>query len=91
MPTLTKRQKQILDFIAGYIKKSGISPTYEEIKKRFKLSALSTVHQHVEALEQKKYIKRNDNVSRGIEMCDKINTIQVPVIGTITAGQPIEA
>ena len=91
MQTLTKRQKQILDFIALYIKKSDISPTYEEIKKRFKLSALSTVHQHVEALEQKKYIKRNDNVSRGIEICDQTKTIRVPIVGLITAGEPIEA
>ncbi|PIU10941.1 hypothetical protein COT27_00495, partial [Candidatus Kuenenbacteria bacterium CG08_land_8_20_14_0_20_37_23] len=91
MQTLTKRQKQILDYIGEYIKKNGISPTFDEIKKHFRLSALSTVHQHIETLEQKKYIKKNNNISRGIEICDKISTIQVPVIGMITAGQPIEA
>ena len=91
MQTLTKRQKQILDFITGYIKKSGISPTYEEIKKRFKLSALSTVHQHVEALINKNYLIKNDKLSRGLELAGKTEMMHVPLLGIITAGQPIEA
>src|SRR3989338_3182723 len=92
MQTLTNRQKQILDFIAKYIKKSGISPTYEEIGKRFKLSALSTVHQHVEALINKNYLLKNDNSSRGIEIKKTVDDfIQIPLKGTIAAGQPIEA
>src|SRR3989338_6727770 len=92
MQTLTKRQKQILDFVGEYIKKSGISPTYEEIKKRFKLSALSTVHQHVEALINKNYLIKNENSSRGIEIKKTIDDfIQIPLKGTIAAGQPIEA
>jgi len=92
MPTLTKRQKQILDFISGYIKKRGISPTLDEIKRRFRLSALSTVHQHVEALIGKGYLFKNDNSSRGIEIKKTINDfIQIPIVGTIAAGQPIEA
>src|SRR3989338_5255358 len=92
MPTLTKRQKQIIDFIREYIKKRSIAPTYEEIKKRFKLSALSTVHQHVEALINKDYLIKNENSSRGIEVKKIINYfIQIPLKGTIAAGQPIEA
>lgn len=92
MQTLTKRQKQILDFIAEYIKKNDISPTYEEIKKRFKLSALSTVHQHVEALISKGYLIKNENSSRGIEVKKTVDDfIQIPLKGTIAAGQPIEA
>lgn len=92
MPTLTKRQKQILNYIGEYIKKHSISPTFEEIKKHFRLSALSTVHQHIEALISKGYLMKNDNNARGIELIknDK-NTIQIPVVGTIAAGQPIEA
>lgn len=91
MQTLTKRQKQILDFIAEYIKKNGTSPIYEEIKKRFKLSALSTVHQHVEALISKGYLIKNEN-SRGMEVKKFIEDfISVPLAGTIAAGQPIEA
>lgn len=92
MQTLTKRQKQVLDFIVEFIKKYGISPTYEEIKKRFKLSALSTVHQHVEALINKNYLLKNENSSRGIEIKKTIDDfIQIPLKGTIAAGQPIEA
>lgn len=92
MQTLTKRQKQILDFIGEYIKKNSISPTYEEIKKRFRLSALSTVHQHVEALINKNYLIKNDNSSRSIEIKKTVDDfIQIPLKGTIAAGQPIEA
>jgi site-specific DNA-methyltransferase (adenine-specific) len=92
MQTLTKRQKQILDYIEEYIKKNSISPTYEEIKKRFKLSALSTVYQHVEALINKNYLIKNEHSSRGIEVKKIVgNFIQIPLKGTIAAGQPIEA
>ncbi|MFH0854099.1 MAG: transcriptional repressor LexA [bacterium] len=92
MQTLTKRQKQILDFISKYIKKGGISPTYEEIKKRFRLSALSTVHQHVEALINKEYLIKNNHLSRGLELITKgEDIIKIPLLGTIAAGQPIEA
>jgi len=91
MQTLTKRQKQILDFIAEYIKKSDISPTYEEIKKRFKLKAPSTVHQHIEALIEKGYLNKNEN-SRGVEIKKSIDDfVSIPLAGSITAGRPIEA
>lgn len=93
MPTLTKKQKQILDYIASCIKKNSISPTIEEIRKHFKLSALSTVHQHIEALEKKGFIEKNGSSARGIELKKKnqYNFIKVPLMGTIAAGQPIEA
>ncbi len=93
MPTLTKKQKQILDFIASYISKKGLSPTIEEIRKHFKLSALSTVHQHIETLEKKGFIEKNGSSARGIELKKKspYNLVKIPLVGTITAGQPIEA
>ena len=92
MPTLTKRQKQIFDYLRGYIQKHGYSPTFEEIKKYFKLSALSTVHQHIETLVAKGYLTKNNNLARGIELRDlKQGAIEMPLVGTITAGQPIEA
>ena len=91
MPTLTKRQKEILDFIKSHIKKNGFSPTFEEIKKRFKLSALSTVHQHIEALVEKDFLIRNENSARGIELKKAFhNFVKIPLLGTIAAGQPIE-
>ncbi len=93
MPTLTKKQKQILDYIKSYIKKRGLSPTIEEIRKHFKLSALSTVHQHIETLEKKGFIEKNGSSARGIELKKKslYTLVKIPLIGTITAGQPIEA
>jgi site-specific DNA-methyltransferase (adenine-specific) len=92
MLTLTKRQKEILDFIKSYIKKSGYSPTFNEIKKKFKLSALSTVHQHIEALVKKGYLKKTNKTSRSLELInDVFEYIQVPLLGNIAAGQPIEA
>lgn len=94
MPTLTKRQKEILDFIKSHIKKMGYSPTFTEIKEHFKLSALSGVHQHIEALENKKFIKRNENLARGIEIVesgDNNNLVNIPLLGSIAAGAPIEA
>ncbi|MBI2458969.1 MAG: transcriptional repressor LexA [Parcubacteria group bacterium] len=91
MPTLTKRQKQILDFIREYINKHNISPTFEEIKKHFRLSALSTVHQHIEALIKKEFLVKNNNLSRGLELKTKgEDIVEIPLLGVIAAGQPIE-
>lgn len=94
MATLTKRQQQILEFIKFYIKKYGISPTIQEIKKKFKLSAQSTIHQHINELFKKGFIEKNGSSARGIEIKKKIpanNLIEIPLLGTIAAGQPIEA
>jgi len=90
MATLTKRQKEIFKYIASYIKCHRVAPTFEEIKKHFRLSALSTIHQHVNALSQKGFLIKTKNSSRGIELAKNI-TISVPLVGIITAGQPIEA
>lgn len=94
MATLTKRQKQILDFIKAYIEKKGLSPTFEEIRKHFKLSALSTVHQHIETLAEKGFLEKNGSSARGLELKEKRsakNFVEIPLAGTIAAGQPIEA
>lgn len=92
MSTLTKKQKQIYDFIEDYINKKGYSPTFSEIKKKFKLSALSTVHQHIEALVKKGFISKKIKTSRSVELIKKaIDYVQVPILGNIAAGQPIEA
>jgi len=90
MATLTKRQKEIFEYIANYIKRHSVAPTFEEIKKHFRLSALSTIHQHVNALSEKGFLIKTKNSSRGIELAKNI-TINIPLVGTIAAGQPIEA
>jgi DNA (cytosine-5)-methyltransferase 1 len=92
MQTLTKKQKLILDFINSYINENGISPTNDEIRKKFKLKAISTVHEHVNALKEKGYISKSDNLSRSIETNkENFQIIEIPVMGTIAAGYPIEA
>ena len=91
MPTLTKRQKQIYEFIKGYIKKNGISPTFEEIKKHLKLRALSTIHEHVEELIEKGFVTKTGYGARSIELAKSISgLVEIPLLGTIAAGQPIE-
>jgi len=94
---LTKKQKEILDFIKEYIKDNDYSPSLQEIGKKFKLSSLATVHQHIENLKQKGYLKKEKNHHRSIELSpeirslDSIDLVEIPLLGTIAAGQPIEA
>ncbi len=88
---LTKRQKEILDFIKKYIKKNEYSPSIEETRKHFKLRSVSTIHEHIESLKSKGYLKKIDNQARAIQLLKKDNTFEIPILGTITAGQPIEA
>ena len=92
MATLTKRQKQIYDFTESYISRKGFSPTLEEIKKHFRLSSLSTIHQHIETLSEKGFITKDDNSARGIGLAEKAaKLVKIPLLGTIAAGRPIEA
>lgn len=92
MATLTKRQKQIYDHTKSFINKKGFSPTLEEIKKHFRLSSLSTIHQHIGVLADKGFITKDDNSARGISLVEKTaKLVKIPLLGTIAAGQPIEA
>ena len=88
---ITKRQKQVLDFIASYIKKQGYSPSLEEIKRELRVKSLATVHQHVEALKNKGFIEKQKHQRRGVEIQKSEKMISIPLLGIITAGQPIEA
>ncbi len=94
--TLYRRQKQVLDFISQYIGKNGTSPTLQEIADALGLSSLATVHEHLQALVKKGLVKRYDGAVRGIEVLDQkiaeaLEGIEVPLIGYIAAGRPIEA
>ena len=93
---LTRRQKQILDFIRKHIEKFGYAPSIVEIGKKFGLSSTATVHKHLSNLEEKGLIRRLSNRSRAIELCrgDEISepgAISAPFLGRIAAGVPIEA
>lgn len=93
--TLYKRQKQILDFLSQYIQKNGFSPTLTEIAEALSVSSLATVHEHLAAMVKKGVIKRYEGAVRGIEIVDKklgelVKGIELPILGFIAAGKPIE-
>lgn len=93
--TIYRRQKQILDFISGYIEKYGHSPTLVEIAKKLGVKSLATVHEHLQTLERKGLIRRLSGVVRGIELIDQkigqiVKGMELPLAGFIAAGSPIE-
>lgn len=93
--TLYKRQRQIVDFIAQYIQKNGYSPTLQEIANALGVSSLATVHEHLQALQRKKVIKKFEGAVRGIELIDRTflkmtDSVDIPLLGFIAAGSPIE-
>jgi len=92
---VTKRQKQVLDFIKSFQQKKGYAPSLEEIKRHLRLSSVSTAHHHILGLEKRGYIKREKNEPRAIEIIErkqrKEELVKIPLIGTIAAGEPIEA
>ena len=110
---LTKRQKDFLDFLSGFLEKNGYSPSYEEIAAGMQLASLATVHKHILSLETKHYLKRGFNQSRSLEISPKYYQEQrayrqsaqsisegresrqpsqdVPLLGRIAAGAPVEA
>ncbi len=88
---LTKRQKQVLDFISLYHNKKGYAPSLEEIRKKFKLASVSTAHFHVKKLQDLGFIGKQDNRSRSIDIYEKEKMVNIPLFGLIAAGQPIEA
>src|SRR5579863_2408296 len=97
---LTKRQKQVLDFIANFVDENGYCPSYEEIARGLELASLATVHKHISVLESKNYLKRGFNQSRSLELAPKYIQEQrrqrpvvaeIPLLGRIAAGAPVEA
>jgi len=98
---LTKRQKDVLDFIAGFVEENGYSPSYEEIAQALDLASLATVHKHISALAEKKYLQRGANQSRSVDISSRYlqehrrqkqkTSLEVPLLGRIAAGVPVEA
>jgi repressor LexA len=99
---ITRRQKDVLDFIASFVGDNGYSPSYEEIAHGLSLASLATVHKHIQALEGKGYLRRGFNQSRSVELSpryqDEMRRARetqapasgVPLLGRIAAGSPIE-
>lgn len=88
---LTKRQKEVLDFVESYSHKKGYAPSFEEIRKRLKLASVSTVHFHVSKLKASGYLGKIDNKARAISISKREPLVKIPLLGTIAAGEPIEA
>jgi len=94
--TLYKRQKELVDFLNQYIQMYGYAPTLTEIASAMGLSSLATVHEHLATLEKKGVIRRFEGQVRGIELVDAyahqaLEAIELPIVGKIAAGEPIEA
>src|SRR3989344_401377 len=85
---MTPRKKQVLEFVNSYSRRRGFAPSIPEIAKRFDL-AISTVHQHLAELEASGYLEREKNQPRSITVLGREVMIQIPLLGTIAAGQPI--
>lgn len=91
---LTRRQKEILDYLTRHIQKRGYAPTIEEIGDHFGLSSLATVHKHLTNLQAKGLIKRTMNRSRALELIPtevSVRAVELPLLGRVAAGIPIEA
>jgi repressor LexA len=91
---LTKRQREILDYLHDFIQQHGYAPSLEEIGRRFGLSSLATVHKHLTNLQEKGFIKRAWNRSRSVEMIPTNSngrSVELPLLGYVAAGIPIEA
>ena len=91
---LTRRQKEILDFLDRHISRKGYAPTIEEIGEHFGLSSLATVHKHLSNLQEKGLVKRDWNRSRALELVPTpvtVKAVELPLLGRVAAGSPIEA
>lgn len=92
---LTKRQREILDFVTDFSQKHGYAPSYREIAEKFGLASTATIHAHLRNLKEKGFIKVARNEARSIEVIpvktDWAEAINLPLVGLITAGAPIEA
>src|SRR5512147_218594 len=100
---ITKRQKEIYDYVADFVQRNGYSPSFEEIGEGMGLSSLATVHKHISNLEKKGLLRRGHNKSRSIDVIPPKGGLRksmappvpppmlLPLMGRIAAGRPIEA
>ena len=92
---LTKRQKEVLDFVTQYIELNGYAPSYREIAEAFRLGSVATVAEHIETLVDKGLLQKGDNTARSLQLIkpeefESQNAVGLPILGLIAAGQPIE-
>ncbi len=96
-PTLYTKERQTLEFITQFIQRFGYAPTLKEIGNALGMNSVATVHEHLDKLRQKGYIKKLDGTSRGIEVVEEkyragqpSTAVELPVLGYIAAGAPLE-
>ena len=92
---LTKRQKEVLDYVSQFIELHGYAPSYREIAAHFSYGSVATVAEHIESLVNKGMLQKGDNEARSIQLVkaedfDSANSIALPILGLVAAGQPIE-
>lgn len=94
---LTERQKQILDFIVDFRGRRGVSPTHREICEHFGFASYGTAHKHLSLLERKGYLRRDRHQKRGVSLAGGASAgeppaeVELPFLGRIAAGRPLEA
>ncbi len=93
---ITRRQKEVLDFLSNFTQTNGYSPSYEEIASGLGLNSLATVHKHVTNLQAKGMLQRAHNRSRSIDVLpsrtpQRRSADRMPLLGRIAAGRPVEA
>ena len=90
---LTRRQREIFDFVTGFVEEQGYSPSLEEIGAHFGLRSVVTVHKHVQHLVEKGLLRKAWNRSRSVEPVDAVEegAAELPLLGVVAAGSPIEA
>jgi SOS regulatory protein LexA len=88
---LTPTKQKVLKFINSYNDKKGFSPTLEEIRKGLKLNSIATIHQHVQELEDSGHLTKKSKIHRSIEVSRNQEMVKISLLGTIAAGEPIEA
>lgn len=93
MEILTKRQKEILDFISQFIQSHDYAPSYREIAQKFQLGSVATVAVHIDNLKDKGYLTKDFNEARSLQLTPRWDerTFEIPLMGLIAAGAPIEA
>src|SRR3990167_8405082 len=92
MPTITKKQKNVFDFVSNYVSANGLPPTTSEIKTGLGLKSDSTIHEHLGNLKRKGYLTKTNNLARSISLKREFITFpEISIMGNITAGQPLEA
>ena len=88
---LTARQKEILDFIEAFVERNGYSPSMEEIAEQFDIASVNAVFKHLAALEKRGFIHRASNHARSIQILNRSQSVELPLLGYVAAGSPIEA